>query len=517
MLAASPALWSARDEHSATLLHWAARIGSPEFVKTALSNKIEVDSKCSAEQTPLMWATRAGNVHGARVLLDARADPSCADNCGATCLMVAVQDFEHHLLLYLMSHGGVSLLKAPDGTGRTGAHWAALVGNITALRFMQYFGAAMDATDARGRLPIHYATDAAHVNCVSFLVECLCDVGAVSAEGLSSLDIASQNDNSQIWSMLKRSPSGQGRLALSSTAGFGLDGPMLPASSRRRSRRSVVYRILSESALSRYWPMLVRCPPIVWHVCVLLVVVEYVRDLRSRMWVLLPVAAFCFECGVLFSLCMFHFVSYADPGIVQRGALGATGVEQLMRLMHCASLGEELPAISRLCPTTLVLKGPRMKYSTAIGECVQGFDHQCFILNVPIGAGNHRAFILLLAMELFTQSLYYYFCSVVGAEVVDSAADQFPSLAGLWTLQGLSIPGVFILLLLESLLIGANMTANEAIHAGRYSVFWTSSKGRRASFRNPFSKGSVRRNCLDFWCNRRHGFSGCGAADLHEP
>ena len=52
-------------------------------------------------------------------------------------------------------------------------------------------------------------------------------------------------------------------------------------------------------------------------------------------------------------------------------------------------------------------------------------------------------------------------------------------------------------------LIALNMTTNEMMNIHRYRHFWV--MGR---FNNPFHKGGVVKNCLDFWWTRRRAQDG---------
>merc|ERR1712100_913629 len=65
-------------------------------------------------------------------------------------------------------------------------------------------------------------------------------------------------------------------------------------------------------------------------------------------------------------------------------------------------------SFGRLCTTTFVMKGLRTKYCTRTGACVEEFDHFCGWLNVAIGKGNHRPFMVLAVVESATQIIHLY-------------------------------------------------------------------------------------------------------------
>merc|ERR1711959_243718 len=61
-----------------------------------------------------------------------------------------------------------------------------------------------------------------------------------------------------------------------------------------------------------------------------------------------------------------------------------------------------------------------------------------------------------------------------------------------------TIPWVSVLTLHQLRLVGINMTTNEMINLNRYDHFWVQT-GKGKTLQNPFDKGGIARNCLDFW------------------
>ena len=94
-----------------------------------------------------------------------------------------------------------------------------------------------------------------------------------------------------------------------------------PLSSLAGSRFSV-----NEAMNPLRHPLVRKMLPVLWHICVVLAAVQYVMELRSISWSLLPALALCFEVGILLSLALFHYVVRADPGCVRSGVWGATGL-----------------------------------------------------------------------------------------------------------------------------------------------------------------------------------------------
>jgi hypothetical protein len=174
--------------------------------------------------------------------------------------------------------------------------------------------------------------------------------------------------------------------------------------------------------------------------------------------------------------------------------------------------GGEEPDISRLCTTTWVLKDLRTKYCTQTGACVEEFDHYCVWLNTSIGKGNHRQFVCLAVCEWCTQLTHVYLIWCMMKELVSYSSfgswivgvlTGYPLLTLIFLIQCLTVPWVFMLIVHQLRLVINNLTTNEMMNMHRYEHFWVDvmmEPGRlQKMFRNPFSKGSMFKNCMDFW------------------
>jgi len=242
---------------------------------------------------------------------------------------------------------------------------------------------------------------------------------------------------------------------------------------------------------------------------------EYLMDLRNTSYQVAPTASFFFEVGVPLSLSLFFWVALMDPGKLPARTKGASGVEELTRALDSDGPTNSVPDISRLCTTTWVLKDLRTKYCAQTGACVQEFDHWCVWLNCSIGKKNHRQFMCLAIVEWLTQVVHIYLVIRMARALVPyQSIGQFligvlagyPLLALIGVVQLLTCPFVLMLIVYQSRLVAMNLTTNEMMNANRYEHFWvtsTSVPGRmQKTFRNPFHKGSIVMNCLDFWWKR---------------
>jgi len=267
-----------------------------------------------------------------------------------------------------------------------------------------------------------------------------------------------------------------------------------------------------------------NAPATFWFVSVSLATFQYLTDIRQVCWTIYPSVALCFELGVVCSIALFVVTVWTDPGKVRPRPKGASGVDELLKSLATPSLGKAaLVDASRLCTTTWVLKEPRTKYCTRTEACVEEFDHFCGWLNVAIGRGNHRPFIFLALVEVFTQICHFFLCWTAAGELVKAESTglwmlavgaQYPLTGMMIALQGLTTPGVVMLCIHQLRCVFTNMTTNEMMNSYRYPHFWkevTSAEGiTKKVFSNPFDKGGPWANCVDFWWNRRRSARGPG-------
>merc|ERR1712032_1668520 len=210
-------------------------------------------------------------------------------------------------------------------------------------------------------------------------------------------------------------------------------------------------------------------------------------------------------------------VALMDPGKVSPMPRGRSGVEVLMRALD--TTGDHAVDISRLCTTTWVLKGLRTKYCVMTGACIEEFDHYCIWLNRAIGKRNHRLFIVLALCELLTQvaHLYLLWTLSLSGELIPYKTfrswilllvTSYPLLFIIGVAHSLTAPWIVMLLVFQLQLVTKNLTTNEMLNARRCDHFWmTAPDGMSKHYRNPFNKGSVCKNCFDFWWTRRRSES----------
>eukprot|EP00929_Paragymnodinium_shiwhaense_P109449 TRINITY_DN75875_c0_g1_i1.p1 TRINITY_DN75875_c0_g1~~TRINITY_DN75875_c0_g1_i1.p1 ORF type:complete len:629 (-),score=121.62 TRINITY_DN75875_c0_g1_i1:105-1991(-) len=517
--------WSSKDEDEHSFLHWAALVGSTDFVKTAVVQKgVHVDALAGNKQTPLMWAALRGHVETARALLDLNAGVAARDSLGATPLMIAIQHKQYSMVLLLVHRAKkvrIDLLGDSDKNGCTSAHWAAYKGDETSLKLLDYFGADMLALDNSKMQPLHRAVSASQACVLKLLVDKKSDLTARTKDGNTALDIAEKHDDKGMVMLLKQymksSENGKSNSVMDDQAIVAMEeGSKSEANEKSKKKESFMKEVTKDKVMQKAFPVF-------WLVCVSLAVFQYIMDLRPLGQRVAPVASLLFELGVPASLLLFLLTSKGDPGIVRPKAPGQTGVEELMKLLDgeipvansVFGQADAEPSISRLCTTSWVLKDMRTKYCAQTGACVRDFDHYCVWLNCAIGRGNHRQFVFLALAEFFTQVCHLYLLWNLATEVVAyqtfgswilAVFTGYPLMAIIAIAHTITAPWVLMLTLHQGRLITQNLTTNEMMNMHRYDHFWAVKQvmpGRlQKTYHNPFHKGNAWRNCLDFWWYR---------------
>lgn len=154
-LASDKAHVHARDAEGRTALHWAATVGSVEWVERLVKAGLAVDVRDRPGRTPLGEAAFHGHVDAARSLLKLGADPNASDSIGGSPLIFAALRNRGPALSVLIEHGA-----KPDQADRSGATalmMAAYKGHLDIVERLLKAGADRHRRDQRGAHALDYA------------------------------------------------------------------------------------------------------------------------------------------------------------------------------------------------------------------------------------------------------------------------------------------------------------------------------------------------------------------------
>ncbi|KAL3656804.1 hypothetical protein V7S43_018261 [Phytophthora oleae] len=93
------------------------------------------------------------------------------------------------------------------------------------------------------------------------------------------------------------------------------------------------------------------------------------------------------------------FFCPTDPGTI-------TTYEQDVKLMLDKASRCEAPYMTKFCRTCLVMKPIRSKHCAQCGICIARHDHHCAWINRCVGYGNHRSFFAFLLLHCIVLGVY---------------------------------------------------------------------------------------------------------------
>ncbi len=156
-------------------LHQAVYNDQAEVVRTLLAaSKAQLDAPNDAGETPLLVACGRGNLHIARMLLDAGADANRPLTNGTTPLHGAAQAGNRFLVEALLGAGAA--VDARNGVGETALLVAARAGNNEVVRLLVERHAEVNAANNLQHTALYYAGERGFTEIVELLL-------AAGAEG----------------------------------------------------------------------------------------------------------------------------------------------------------------------------------------------------------------------------------------------------------------------------------------------------------------------------------------------
>ncbi|CAK9080974.1 Probable protein S-acyltransferase 23 (Probable palmitoyltransferase At2g14255) (Zinc finger DHHC domain-containing protein At2g14255) [Durusdinium trenchii] len=449
----------------------AACLPDSRLVQPLQMHGVPVDARDAFQPTSLMLAIKHDDISTVRDLLKAKANVKAQDGFGTTPLATAIQLGHHYSMFLLLEYGALCTLQTADHQGIRPLHIAASVGDLLVVKLLVKFHGNPVTKDHSGRSALDFAALSGHTDVLDFLINVLQDGDEDGDSDGHRHRLAGKRSVSSCQDMMQVS----------------LDW--------------LIHQVMYPDPLTR------KAVPIFCHVACACAVWEHWLTSRPFRWLQMPKITTCFECLLPVVLGFAQCIIRMDPGVIQKQK--DSGIKELISMLEKGVLRESLPKTRQLCTSTWVLKGLRTKYCRQTGTCIEEFDHFCILLDVPIGRGNHRPFLLLMFLEVVAQLSHSMLCICTlileappaGIRGVVTNCTQHPMVACLFALHCATIPGIMFLILVQAALISQNLTMNEIMHMRRYEHFWSADQ----RFTNPFSKGSVVRNCLDFWWTRTRG------------
>ena len=161
-------------------------------VQTLIDAGAGMDSTDGNGRTPLHSACVKGNIAIVKMLVRAGAEVCVADNARDTCLNIAAAKGHTETVRYLVGLPEVDV-NHQGFNNPTVLHSAVCNGHIHMAQVLIDAGADVEATDEKGRLPIHWASSSGALAIVKMLVDAGAGVRARDNEGATCLSLAGDN------------------------------------------------------------------------------------------------------------------------------------------------------------------------------------------------------------------------------------------------------------------------------------------------------------------------------------
>lgn len=171
----------------ATPLHWAARFGHEDIVRSLLQAGALADARASDGGTPLHWAASRGQTAVVTLLLPRYTDVDVRDNQLETPLYRNCQSITRHEIARKLVDRGADP-NVQNAAGTTALQNLAFHGEIETLKILVESGADINARGFRGATALHWAVDGRRLEIVRFLLDHGADVSARDEDNRTPLD-----------------------------------------------------------------------------------------------------------------------------------------------------------------------------------------------------------------------------------------------------------------------------------------------------------------------------------------
>lgn len=176
-----------------------------KVVEALLKNGAAVNAQDTDGNTPLHHLVAKSSAKVLQLFLDSGADVTLKNHHEEVPLFEAVRNSNHEVVQLLLDHGS-DVNSLETGSGSTPLHEAARCNDgeshLKVARILAKKGANFEATDERGRTPLHYLVSKVKVRMAKFFLQFVPDVNVKDVDGESPLLEAIRAKNLEIAQVL---------------------------------------------------------------------------------------------------------------------------------------------------------------------------------------------------------------------------------------------------------------------------------------------------------------------------
>ena len=191
-----PAAHHDADENGMTALHWEAKQGCPDVVKSLVDAGADIEARNSLGRSPLLVACENGNFAKVKMLVEAGASVRATDKKKETCLTLAAHHGHTETVRYLVGLPEVDV----DQPGRdryTALHSAVIEGHSDVVQVLIDAGADIEAKDYDRRSPLLVASALGNLGIVKMLFEAGAGVCVTHMDSDTCLTLAAHHGHTE--------------------------------------------------------------------------------------------------------------------------------------------------------------------------------------------------------------------------------------------------------------------------------------------------------------------------------
>ncbi len=191
---------NAKDAFGCTVLHWAVLANSPEVAEFLIAEGVDLNAKDNTESAPI---TVANGLTMIKLLISKGADVDTkATRHKRTRLQMACSTGEKGIVEFLIGQGAD--IQATDDRGREPLHQAAAGGHVDIAELLIAKGADLNVRAGNSATPLWEAASYGKADMVKFLLAKGADISVADRRGQTPLQVAKRRGHAEVVNILRQ-------------------------------------------------------------------------------------------------------------------------------------------------------------------------------------------------------------------------------------------------------------------------------------------------------------------------